>query len=699
MKKKILFYLKDNSEVNMKEFEKYFSDIFTAEFYDALEQLEKDEIITYNANNKVYSLASSNFFITTIMDTKKGKPYILVDGQKHYLRSENLYGALPGCEVEMCKIDKEYYVTEILNRENSITIVEVCRVNGKNTYIPYNFETPYKINILEKDQSKFIDGDRIIVNFKNDVTNGNLTGIVKKVICNKKDANSDINTLCSEFDFRFNFSEETKEEVSKIDTELINENFVGRADLRDETVVTIDPINSMDLDDAFSLIKTDNGYILKTHIADVAHYVKPHSATFIDALKNTTSIYLGAYVVPMLPHQISSGICSLHQNVDRLVRTVEIHFDLDGKPIDYKKYKSVIKSKKQMNYNDVQKVFDGETVKGYEDFEEILKLTKELALKLNIEREKRGYLKFMSNEIKFDYDKNDKITNAYLDNDGLAHDFIENIMVYSNHFKVESFGTLPIIYRNHAIPSQKKIESAINKIKEFDINLTLNKDKSSKIYLQSILKDLSKEEASLVLSKYILTTFERAYYGTENQEHFGLGLDIYGHTTSPIRRIADYMVQVAEDFYNNPDITAEDILEFEKKLDEISLVASERERDAAKVESKFEQIEMAKFMESKIGETFILLISGIYPKYITVIARGMTEGKIMLNSETESYLQYNSLSNTLVDANKNKYKVGHIVNVRLTNVNVFTGSIEYTLIENISIKNKEKNKQKQRTRN
>lgn len=693
MKKEILELLEKENNLTKKEIVNHFQKKLKIKLDKDIKELIDEGIIYYDESNISYQLNKKNFFETEVKINKKNIPYIIHEDKIINLNFENMLGAIPGDIVKIFIKDNKYEIIEIINREKSIFMVEVCVSDGIKSYHLKNYDTPYTIIVSDKKTEHLVDGDRIILNVSKEIIDNCIIGTIKKYICNKKDLDADSISLCASVGFRHKFSSATKEEIKKIPEFVTKEDKLSRVDLTDDLVVTIDPKTAKDLDDAYSLEKTDYGYLLKTHTADVAHYVPYNSALYKDALENSFSIYLANFVLPMFPHQISSGICSLHQNVERLARTMEIKLNHNGEIIDCKKYKSVIKSKKQMNYGNVQKVFDGDIQEGYENYTELLKLTKELALKLNNIKFNRGYLQFESNEIEFDRDNANNIIDIKTEDQRLAHEFIENIMVMTNNLKVQSFGTLPIIYRNHPLPDAEKIEQALNKLKELDVVFLVNKEQNTKKFLQSILKDLSTTDAFLVLTKVILTSFEKAYYDTENEGHFGLSLEEYTHTTSPIRRIVDYMVQYAEDLYEKNDITTEKIEEIESMLYDVAQIASEKERLASKVEYKSTQLEMAKFMQKSIGEEFTMYIADITPSQIVLIAKNMTEGKILLDNHSTQNLYYNPTFKGITDQNKNRYKISHKLLVRLSYIDIFSGSMEYELIENLTIAEKKQNQQ------
>ena len=687
MEKEILQLIGDK-KCTRREVLQHFSDIQNKKINKILNKLEDECIISTDKYGYLFTSVSSNFFVTNIKESTKGKPYIInEDGIKVSLKYHNMLGSLPGDKVCISMYNNEGIVKEIVDRSETIFVIEVSVVNGIKRYTPLNSQVEYNIVINKEDAKELVDGDRVLITPDCDTINNTVYAKVKKVLCNKKDANAEAISIAAEKGFRYSFDEKSLEELKSIKEEVTEEDIKDRKDLRDELVLTIDPITAKDLDDAFSLEKTEYGYLLKTHIADVANYVEFGSHLYNDALLNCFSIYLANEVIPMLPHKLSSGICSLHEDVDRLVRTTEIKLDNEGNVIDYKIYKSVIRSRKKMDYHSVSQIYDGESVQGYEEYEKLLLITKELTLKLNKLKYERGFLKFKSNELEFKYDEKGIITDITEPKDHLSHEFIENIMVLTNNLRMMSFGTLPTLYRNHPMPEKSKIEEALKKLKDLDFHSPELYETNPLIYLQKVLAKLSTKDEFLVLSKVILTSFERASYGVNNVGHFGLSLDVYSHTTSPIRRIVDYLIQYLEDFYQRENITNEDIENIEKLLIEVAPIANEKERAAKAVEYKSNLIENAKFLEPKVGELFEVLISDFTPTSIVIAQNGLLEGKIHINSYEHKHLYYDPTTYCVRDKDKNRYKIGHTLLVRLKSVNTFNGDMEYILIENMTIKN------------
>lgn len=660
-----------------------------------IEKLETKGRIYYDESTNKYKDMPSNRFVTEILSTQKGRKYIKVGTKQVMINSHELNGAITFDKVLIKITNGEYVVEKIINREKSTFICQIIEENGKKQAIPFDKDVLYNINLKKEEISLLDIGDLFTINAAKEVTNKGINATFKEKIGNSLDPDAYVIAICLEHGFRYAFSDETIKEAKELPEEIKNEDN-NRVDLRNELIYTIDSFDTKDIDDAISIDYIDDKYVLKVHIAHVSHYVELNSAMFNDALKNTTSIYPPGKVIPMFPHRLSSGICSLNEKVDRLARTTEMHFDKEGNIIESKTYKSVINSKKKMTYDDVNLILEkNEIPKGYEEYTKNLKLAYKLSLLINKQKYQRGYIYFNNNEVHFNYLDNGEIKDVESVKIGSAQELIENFMVATN---TTLTNLAPITYRNHLAPNCEKVEQAIKTLKSLDFKLPESKNISMQKYLQIVFDNIENEEEKLILSKIILQSFKKADYGIENQSHFGLGLENYAHTTSPIRRIIDYINQIILDMYEEENLTIEKFNLVNSSLENICKLASEKERLADIVEHRSALIEMAKFMKDKIGYEYTMFISEITPTYIKVSAKGMLEGVINIENFIGDNVYYSN-ENTLISAKNNwVYKIGHYLKVKVLSVEVCNGLIHYTMEENLNrtekmnIKMKQKNK-------
>ena len=431
------------------------------------------------------------------------------------------------------------------------------------------------------------------------------------------------------------------EEIKNIPTEVSEEEIKDRIDLRNECIFTIDGKDTKDIDDAISLVKLPNGnFELGVHIANVSHYVKKGSAIFEDAYNRGTSVYLLNYVIPMLHHKLSNGICSLNPNEDRLARSCIMEIDKNGEVVNYKICPTVINSKKKMDYDSVNSILENNIIpEGYEEFVGTLKNMQELSNILTIKRNKNGSLDFASNEIKIDIDENGKTLGFNLCQHRSAEHLIENFMIIANETVAThiTWLNLPCVYRVHDCPIDQVLNSTVTFISNLGYRINKVRDAENPKLIQQLLKKLSEYEEYPILSNLVLRSMKRAYYTTENIGHFGLASNNYTHFTSPIRRFPDLMVHTLLDKYDNiynENYNEEKLREYlqclEARLKEGCNHSSYKERQADLAEDDSNKFAMLKYMEEHIGKPFEGTIIEITEKYIKVKTDNEIIGKVKL---------------------------------------------------------------------
>ena len=410
----------------------------------------------------------------------------------------------------------------------------------------------YDIELDYLDTKTLVDGSRIKIKL-HDFKNGKYYASVSDLIGHKDDPDLEIRTIASDMGWDISFSKDSITEAYKLPTSVKEEDLKNRLDLRNETIFTIDGKDTKDMDDAISIKKDEEGnYILGVHIADVSNYIKQGSFLFTEALKRSTSCYPVGYVVPMFPHIISNGICSLNPNVDRLTLSVIMKIDNEGNVIDYDIKKSVINSKKKMTYEDVNKILvNNEMVPGYENFINDLKLMEELHHILDTNKKNRGYLNFGDHDIKVEYNLNGNVKSISLLTRKVSEMMIEDFMLKANETVATFARSLQLIfnYRVHPSPNPEIIKQKIEYINSLGFDIKLPKNLNNPFAIQNIMKQLNKTPLSEALNEILLQGMRSAYYSTSNIGHYGLGInalkgEAYCHFTSPIRRVMDLIVHM-----------------------------------------------------------------------------------------------------------------------------------------------------------
>ena len=478
------------------------------------------------------------------------------------------------------------------------------------------------------------------------------------------------------------------EEVNDIPTSVEQNDKIDRKDLTNEKIFTIDGDDTKDIDDAVSISKKGDNYILGVHIADVSYYVKEGTELYKEALDRGTSVYLVDRVIPMLPHKLSNGICSLNPNEERLAVSCVMEINPKGKVVDYDIFPSVIKSRKQMTYNNVNKVLEGNTPEDYKEFEDDLNLMEELAVILRNEKLSRGYLDFDAKEAKIICDEKGKPIEIKLRERGKGENLIEDFMIIANETVASHLFNLeyPSIYRVHEVPEDKKINEFIQSLSLLGIDIKGDRNYSNPLKLKKILDVLRDREDFDVLSNLLLRSLRKAEYKSENLGHYGLGSKCYTHFTSPIRRFPDTTVHklLREYLFNkpNPNKLNELIDKYNNLLPSIAEHASLKERNAIDCERDVDDMKMAEYMEGHIGEVFDGIIDSIMNFGMFVELDNTIEGLVSLVSLKDDYYIFNDETNSLIGKNRGKvYKIGDKVKVKVIMASKENSMIDFEIVE------------------
>ena len=650
---------------------------------ESLKNLELNKVLYVNDYNE-YQLFDKcqNINVGVVKVNKKGKIFVSTKKESIYIDENDLNGAIKGDIVLVKK--KE------VNKDNS-SKGKIKRIieRGKNQiifdyidkkFVPYNWPCKMDINVLET--PNLVDGTRVIIDISLEKTNNKYNGQIVSILGHKDDPEIDVKTIISNNGIIIDFKEETINEANKInnyvtDNEIQNRIKNGGLDLRNETIFTIDGDNTKDIDDAVSIKKKENGnYILGVHIADVSYYVKENSNLDIEARMRSTSIYPYNYVIPMLPHKLSNGICSLNPNVDRLALSCIMEIDLEGNIIDYKIVDTIINSKMKMSYKKINDIFDSNIMyEEYKPYINDLKTMLELSEILNKRKIKRGYINFGDNDIEFDDQKGTPISiNKRVR--GKAEKMIENFMLAANETTSSFYYFLgmPGIYRNHPCPDIDSIKSILDLI---GIHIHISNNSNTSKSLQNIINKIKCYDSSDIYRELLLQSMKRAYYSPQNIGHFGLALENYTHFTSPIRRYPDLEThRVIRKIRDN--ILNIDTKKLYKTLTDICINSSYKERLADKVEKEVNQYKMAEYMENHINETFTCYIYYISSHGISLKTENGIIGKINTNTIESLGFKYNDNNRTYINKQDNTILyIGDKISTTLKYANKEQNKIEF----------------------
>ena len=662
------------------------------ELKEVLNSLELEGLL-YEDKDGLYKKMPSNFLVTTIDETKKGTKYYETNNIRCILQKNKLNGALCYDKVIIDTNTNEVVKVLVRNMPNVVCEVRMTPEGFKYLY-PVNTNNNLKITIGTQKMKKLIPGSRVLIEATNEIYDNMYVGKYIKTIGFINEPDIDFKTIAYNYGFNLEFPKEVLEELKKFSDEVTNEDKIGRVDLTDERVFTIDGKDCKDMDDAISIKrKEDGGYILKVHIAHVSHYVKFGSAIFEEAARRGNSVYFPDSVVAMLPERLSNELCSLNPNVERLTRTVEIELDKNAKVTSYKTYRSVIKSKLKMNYDDVFDIITGKEAKSeYKPFVNDLMILKELSEKLTKIKIERGYTSFDSEELKFVMDELGNTKEILVEKDNIAHEIIENCMLLPNELVTHLYPGFPFGFRNHELPSAYKMYDLIETLKELGYPIKNLKNMKPNFLIQRLLNDFKGKEEYVIISRIILTSMKLAYYGTENKGHFGLALQNgYTHYTSPIRRLNDLIIHNLLDMYEDGNLTKEKLIEIDNMIEKLLEHASRMERQAEKAEYEADKLQVINYLKQHIGEEQIAYIEKITPEYIKVIVPGLMDGIIKFDDMPERTYMLPSGKLKGVDTGR-VYKPGHKVLLTIKDATYVDKSIYYNLIDNLTLTESDSNK-------
>ena len=664
---------------------------------DNLRILEEGYTV-YRSNKDKYMLFENSHLLKGRLSVnKKGFGFVIVDGRDEdiYIDAKNMNGALNNDLVVVEELKgqngkkTEGRVVKVLKKENNLIVGEYKIIDGNPHFIPDDKKLRMEIILDNKDLDDLVDGHKIQVSIVKEMGKYKYLGEVVKIIGHKNDPGVDILSIIYDHGINDTFTDEVMEEVNALPSEVLDSDRKGRKDLTDMTIFTIDGDDTKDIDDAISISKKGENYILGVHIADVSYYVKEGTALYKEAYSRGTSVYLVDRVVPMLPHKLSNGICSLNPNVDRLAISCIMEITPNGKIVSHDIFESIIRSRIQMTYKKVNKILnDEETPEGYEPFKDDLKLMWELAKILRKEKLARGYLDFDVDEPKILVDENCKPYDVVLRERGKGENMIEDFMIAANETVAEHvfYMGLPFVYRVHEVPDNEKVEEFLNSISMLGYHVVGDRNFVYPKSMKKILDQLRDKEGFEILSTLLLRCMKKAVYKPENLGHYGLASKCYTHFTSPIRRFPDTTVHnlLRKYIFNEPnDKELNRLIEYwEENLPALCDHASEKERDSIDCERDVESMKMAEYMENHIGEEYEGTISSVMNFGLFVQLDNMIEGLVHISEIKGDYYTFDETTHTLRGEKKGKmYKLGQKVRVVVTNASKENSTIDFNLVE------------------
>ena len=700
MKEKILSILEESdkalsideldSALNLNTIEE------TKEFSDALRELEDSYEIYRSNKNRYMLLENSNLRKGILRMNKKGFGFVEVSGEEEdiFITPDNINKALNNDTVIVEILNKnsgekrEGRIVKTLERDLSAIVGEIYFKKDKGYIIPDDKKLDIQLEIDRDKSHGAVDGHKVVVKILRNITKNRYKGEVVRIIGHKNDPGVDILSIVCKYEINDTFPEEVIEELDSIPEEVREQDKKGRKDLTDVTIFTIDGDDTKDIDDAISVEKLKNGnYKLGVHIADVSYYVKEGSPLDKEAMDRGTSVYLVDRVIPMLPHKLSNGICSLNPGVERLAISCVMEIDNNGKTVDYEIFPSIIKSRLQMTYKKVNQVIEkNEIPEGYEPFVNDLKLMDELSQIIRKAKINRGYIDFDVDEAKIIVDENCHPTDIVLRNRGRGENLIEDFMIQANECVATHifYMDLPFIYRVHEYPKEEKIRDFISFVQSLGYTVKFNTKDISPKAIQNLINQLKDKKEFKVLSSLLLRNMQKAIYLPQNLGHYGLASKCYTHFTSPIRRYPDTTVhRLLRTYLFNDDMSNQTINKWQEKLVYIAENSSFKERESVECEREVEDMKMAEYMEDHIGEEYKGIISGVTNFGMFIQLDNLVEGLIHVN-DMKDYFSFDEVTQSLIgERTKEKFTLGDEVLIKVKAASKEAKTIDFELVKRL----------------
>ncbi|WP_420799834.1 ribonuclease R [Paenibacillus paridis] len=694
-----------------QELEKHFGIVDAAEFKEFLKllnQLEDSGKIIRTPNDHYGVPERMNLLRGKLQSHAKGFGFLIPDEKDHgdvYLHANDLKSAMNGDTILVRVTTRSEHGGRMEGEVVRIVERAVTQIVGTfEDHDVYAFVVPddKRINrdifIPKGGYQGAVSGQKVVVKIVSYPEGRSAAeGEIVEILGHKNDPGVDILSIIRKHQLPEGFPEEVMAEAEAAPDSITDDEIIqqGRRDLRGEVIVTIDGEDAKDLDDAVHVKRLENGnYLLGVHIADVGYYVRENSQLDQEAYQRGCSVYLVDRVIPMLPHRLSNGICSLNPQVDRLTLSCEMEFDADTlKRVRHDVFTSVIRTKERMTYTNVKKILTAseeepqtELKERYADLLDTFTLMEDLAMRLRSKRMKRGSIDFDFQESKVIVDDKGKAVDIIKRERSVAEQIIEEFMLVANETVAEHFHWLrvPFLYRIHEDPTQEKLLNFVQFAANFGYTV---KGKGNSIHpkaLQTLLEDIRGTKEATVISTVMLRSMKQAKYDAESLGHFGLAAEFYSHFTSPIRRYPDLVIHrvIREVLEGKGQLTQARHEALTARMPEIAQHSSERERVAVDAERDTEQLKKCEFMLDKVGEEFEGIISSVTSFGMFIELDNSVEGLIRLSDMSDDYYNFHEQHMILVGERTSKiYRIGDEVKIRVTRVSMTEHTIDFELVD------------------
>ena len=665
-----------------------------SDLQEVLDQLMLEGKVEVSQKGK-YSKGKGKLLAGVFTAHAKGFGFVTVEGMEEdiFIGEDNTHGAMHQDTVQvMVKPGisgkrREGVVTKILSR-GTVKLVGIYQESKNYGFVIPDNERFIRDIFIPKEQSKgAMNGHKVVVELTDYGTERkNPEGKVVEILGHISDPGTDVLSIVKGYDLPTEFPEKVMNQAEKVPDAISEADMAGRMDLRNLQMVTIDGEDAKDLDDAVSVTREGENYVLGVHIADVANYVQERSALDREALNRGTSVYLVDRVIPMLPRRLSNGICSLNAGEDRLAMSCIMTVDKKGTVIDHVITESVIHVDQRMSYTGVQKILDGDedALAEYEVLVPMIRDMKELADLLRAKRKKRGSIDFDFPETKVILDEQGKPVDIRPYDRNAATKIIEDFMLIANETVAEDYfwQEVPFLYRTHDNPDPDRMRKLATFINNFGYSIRLKDDEVHPKELQKLLAKLDGTPEEDLISRLTLRSMKRARYTTDCTGHFGLAAKYYCHFTSPIRRYPDLQIhRIIKDCLRGR-MNEEKRQHYEAILIEVAKQSSERERKADEAERETIKLKKVEYMSQHLWEVYEGVISGVTAWGIYVELPNTVEGLVRAASLQGDYFEYNENEYAMVGTHTGKaYKLGEKIRVQVVAADKMTRTIDFELAE------------------
>jgi ribonuclease R len=698
MKERILNLMKDIHEAKeLMEINDLLGLVTTAEYkelQDVMNTLVEEYTVFLTKKGKYILLKNCpGLKVGRLSVNKKGFGFLCLEMEDDiYIDAKNMNGAIHDdvvlVEVFVKGVRKEARVIRIVKRDIHNLVGEVLFTDNNKFYLNIDDDKrDLVIELTPESCRDVVEGHKVLVKVVKELNKRKYLGEVVKIIGHINDPGTDILAIAYKHGIYEDFGPEVEKELESIPNEVNEKELEGRRDLTNEVIFTIDGDDTKDIDDAISIKKLDNGnYELGVHIADVSNYVKPNTALGDAAYERGTSSYLADTVIPMIPHKLSNGICSLNEGVIRLTMSCVMEINEKGKVVDYDIFTSYIKSRKKMTYKKVNDVIcRGIVAPGYEEYADKLHLMNELSKILRKEKISRGYMDFDLDEAKVVQDETGKAIDVIKRTRENGEKLIEDFMIAANETVASHIYQmdLPFVYRVHDTPKTEKVDDFMNLVKLMGYKLVGRHNEYSPKAMQGFLDQLHDKPEFEILSSLLLRSMRKAQYSSENIGHFSLASKAYTHFTSPIRRFPDLQVhRLLKKYLVENDMSMTTIQSLSSELVEITRHSSEREVAAVDAERDVLDMKMAEYMEDHIGEEFDGIITTITNFGFFVELPNLVEGLVHVQTLKGDYFTYvPELLSMIGKSTKKTYRLGDKVRVKCVSASKENSMIDFELVK------------------